>query len=107
MEDFKKILSHIQEAQEKAQEVQQKLTHLQATGEAGAGAVKVTVNGHKQVLKLDIDETFIVPKEKAILQDLIIAAITRANQAVAEKVKAEMLQSMPGMPSGFPLDLMG
>ena len=107
MEDLTKMLRHIQEAQEKAQAVQKQLTHLQATGEAGAGAVKVTVNGHKQVLKLDIDKTFMVPEEKEVLQDLVVAAITLANQAVAEKVKEVMRQSMPEIPSGFPIDLMG
>ena len=48
----------MREAQTKVQEIQQKLTKIRATGEAGAGAVKATVDGHKKILKLDIDEEF-------------------------------------------------
>ncbi len=98
----------MQEAQKKVQEIQQKLAQIQATGEAGAGAgaVKVTVDGHKKVLKLDIDKEFIHPEEKEVLQDLIIAAITLATQAVAEKVKEEMKQSASGILGEIPMDWM-
>ncbi len=106
MEDLTKMLSQMQEAQAKVRELQQKLAQIQATGEAGAGAVKATVDGHKTVLKLDIDKEFIHPEEKEVLQDLIIAAITLATQAVAEKVQEEVKQSASGMLGGLPIDLM-
>lgn len=106
MEDFSKILGKMREAQTKVQEIQQKLTKIRATGEAGAGAVKATVDGHKKILKLDIDEEFLRPEEKEVLQDLIIAAIMLATQAVAEKVKEEIEQSTASMGDGMPVDLM-
>jgi len=106
MEDLSKILGQMQEAQAKVQEIQQKLSQIRATGEAGAGAVKATVDGHKKILKLDIDKEFIHPEEKAVLQDLIIAAITLATQAVAEKVKEEIKQSTSGIAFPIPVDLM-
>jgi len=100
MEDFTRMLGHMQEAQAKVQEIQQKLTQLQATGEAGAGAVKATVNGNKSVLKLDIDKEYINPGEKEMLQDLIIAAVNLANEAVEEKIQEEVKQSTAGMLGG-------
>jgi DNA-binding YbaB/EbfC family protein len=106
MEDFTKIMSQMKEAQAKVQEIQQKLVHIQATGEAGAGAVKATVDGHKKILKLDIDTEFIRPEEKEVLQDLIIAAITLATQAVDEKVQGEVKQNASGILGGLPIDLM-
>ena len=106
MEDLSKILGQMQEAQAKVQEIQQRLSQIQATGEAGAGAVKATVDGHKKVLRLDIDQEFIHPEEKTVLQDLIIAAITLATQSVAEKVKEEIKQSTAGMGGTMPIDLM-
>ena len=96
----------MQEAQTKVQEIQKKLSQIHATGEAGAGAVKVTVDGHKKVIKLDIDKEFINPDEKILLQDLIIAAITLATRAVADKVKETIQQSIPGMEGVMPMDLM-
>ena len=106
MEDLTKMLGRMQEAQAKVQEMQQKLAQIQATGEAGAGAVRVTMNGHKKVLKLDIDKAFIHPEEKEALQDLIIAAITLATQVVDEKVQNEIKQSTPGIMGSIPVDLM-
>lgn len=106
MENLTKMLGQMQEAQAKVQEIQQKLAQIQATGESGAGAVKATVDGHKKVLKLDIDKEFIHPEEKEVLQDLIIAAITLATQAVAEKVKEEVRQSASGILGEIPMDLM-
>lgn len=106
MEDFTKLMSQMKEAQEKVQEIQQKLEHIQATGEAGAGAVRATVDGRKKVLRLDIDATFIRPEEKETLQDLIIAAITLATQAVDEKIQDEVRKSASGILKGFPADLL-
>ena len=106
MEDLTKILGQMQKAQTKVQEIQQKLTKIHATGEAGAGAVKATVNGYKKVLKLDIDKEFMRPEEKEVLQDLIIAAITLATQAVTEKVKEEIEQSTAGIAGMLPMDFM-
>ncbi len=96
----------MQEAQAKAQAIQQKLTQLQATGEAGAGAVKATVNGNKLVLKLSIDKEYINPAEKEMLQDLIIAAINLANKAMESKVQAAVKHHTAGMLGGLPIDLM-
>ena len=106
MEDFTKMLGQMKEAQAKVQEIQQKLVQLQATGEAGAGAVKATVNGSKSVLRLDIDKEYINPDEKEMLQDLIIAAINLANKAVEEQIQEKVKQHTEGMLGGLPLDLM-
>ena len=100
------MMGQMKDAQEKVQAIQQKLTHLQATGEAGAGAVKATVNGSKTVLALDIDKAYIKPEEKAMLQDLIVAAINLANKAVEAKVQEEVKKHTAGMLGGLPIDLM-
>ena len=96
----------MKEAQANVQEIQQKLTHLQATGEAVAGAVTATVNGHKSLLKLDIDQEYINADEKGMLQDLIVAAVNLAQKAVEEKVQEEIKQHTQGMLGGLPIDLM-
>ena len=106
MEDFAKMMGQMKEAQAKVQEMQQKLAQLQATGEAGAGAVKATVNGHKEVLRLDIDKEYIDPHDKEILQDLIVAAVNLANKAVEENIQEETKQYTQGMLGGLPIDWM-
>ena len=106
MEDFAKMMGQMKEVQASAQEIQQKLDHLQATGNAGAGAVSATVNGHKSLLKLDIDPEYINAEEKEMLQDLIVAAVNLAQKAVEEKVQEEIKQHTQGMLGGLPIDLM-
>ncbi|MEL6606784.1 MAG: YbaB/EbfC family nucleoid-associated protein [Bacteroidota bacterium] len=106
MEDFAKLMGQMKEAQAGAQEIQQKLARLQATGEAGAGAVTATVNGHKSLLKLAIEQEYINADEKGMLQDLIVAAVNLANKAVEEKIQEEVKQHTQGMLGGLPIDLM-
>lgn len=103
MEDFAKILGSMKEAQE----LQQRVVKLQATGEAGAGAVKATVNGGKQLLQIVIEKEFIDPQESEMLQDLIVAAVNSAVEKVDNKAKEEVRRTTAGILEGgeFPGDL--
>jgi len=106
MADFMKMVGQMKEAQTKIQAVQQKLGQLQATGEAGAGLVKATVNGHKRLLKIEIDPSLIQPSEQGMLQALLIAAINIAMQKVEEQVKESIQETTSGMLGNMPLDLL-
>ncbi|ACE06443.1 hypothetical protein Aasi_1100 [Candidatus Amoebophilus asiaticus 5a2] len=106
MTNFMQMFGQVKEMQAKIQEVQQKVAHLQATGESGAGLVKATVNGNKKILKIEIDPSIIQAEEQAMLQDLIVAAVNMAIQSVENKTK-EMVQShTAGMLGNLPLDLL-
>lgn len=106
MTDFMKMFGQMKKAQAKIEELQQKIAQLQATGEAGAGLIKATVNGNKKVLKIDIDPEIIQPSEQEMLQDLMAAAVNLAIQAVDDKAKEVIKQSTAGMFGDIPLDLM-
>lgn len=107
MTDFTKMFGQMKEAQTKIQEVQQQMEQIQATGEAGAGLVKATVNGKKKLLKLEIDPTIIQPSEQEMLQDLVVAAINMAIQKIEAQTKASIQETAQGMLGDFPLDLLG
>jgi DNA-binding YbaB/EbfC family protein len=104
MENLTNMLSQVKDAQAKIKELHKKCAQLQVTAEAGAGAVKATVNGNKVLLKLEIDKEFVNPEEKEMLQDLIVAAINLANEAMEEKIKQEMGENTAGMMDAFPLE---
>jgi len=106
MTDFMKVFGQLKAAQAKIQAAQQKLGQLRATGEAGAGLVKVTVSGHKEVLKIVIDPTIINPDDQEMLQDLVVAAVNLAVQAVEEQVKAAIKENMAREFGDLPLDLL-
>jgi len=90
IEDF------MRKAQQKIEEVQANLSQIRVTGEAGAGLVKVTINGRKKLLALDIDSTLFKPKEKKTTEDLIVAAINMATTEVEQQIQ-QQLPIPPGL----------
>lgn len=102
MFDIMGMMGKVKEAQAKIKEVQSRLVHLTAEGEAGAGMVKVLVNGDRKVLKIEMDESLISPKDKEMLSDLIVAATNKAMEAIEVKIKAEMKTATEGMIPNIP-----
>jgi DNA-binding YbaB/EbfC family protein len=72
-----------------AQKMQQQLMDAQAAaaeqvveGQAGGGAVKVTVNGAMEFKAVTIDPAAVDPDDVAMLEDLVLAAIHDATARV-------------------------
>jgi hypothetical protein len=70
---------------------------------AGGGAIKVVMNGEKQIQSLIIDPAAVDPEDVEMLQDLISAAINEAVKKVDDLMASEMgkltggLNLPPGM----------
>lgn len=108
MMDMMKMMGKMKEVQAKMKEAQENLVHVTATGESGAGMVKATVNGKKQLVKLDIDNEIINDSDKEMMQDLIIAAVNKAIEEAEVKAKEELKKSTEGVIPNIPgLDLSG
>ncbi|MES2731602.1 MAG: YbaB/EbfC family nucleoid-associated protein [Bacteroidota bacterium] len=108
MFDMMNMLGKVKELQAKMKESQDKLEYLTETAESGAGLVKVTVNGKKQVIKLEIDPDIIKPTDRQVLQDLIVAATNKALNEIDAKIKEELKKSTQGILPNIPgLDLTG
>ncbi len=103
--DMAKIMKQAQEMQSKMAEVQDKLEIIEVEGVSGAGLVKVRANAKGTVLGIDIDESILVPSEKEIIEDLIIAAVVDAQSKASEASKLEMekITGGLGLPDGFKL----
>lgn len=102
MFDIMGMMGKVKEAQAKIKEVQSRLVHLTAEGEAGAGMVKVLVNGDRKVMKIEMDESLITPKDKEMLSDLIVAATNKAMEDIEMKIKTEMKKATEGMIPNIP-----
>jgi len=107
MFDMMGMMGKVKEMQARMKEIKDGLVHITAEGESGAGLVKAMVNGGKQVLRIDIDPTLLKESDKAILQDLIVAAVNKAMQNVDERTQEEfkkktegLLPNIPGMDLG-------
>lgn len=102
MFDMMGMLGKIKDLQAKMKEAQENLVHIQASAEAGAGMVKATVNGKKQVVKIEIDPDVIKPDDKEMLQDLVVAAVNKALAEVDVKAKEELKKTTQGILPNIP-----
>jgi hypothetical protein len=92
---------NIQKMMQQAQQMQERLNkqmgELSLEASAGGGMVTVTVNGHKQVLKIQIDPEVVSKDDIDMLQDLIVAAVNDAHRKVDEALAGQMQGMMGGM----------
>jgi len=103
MFDMMKMMGKMKEVQSRMKEAQDNLVRLRAEGESGAGMVKATVNGKKQLLALDIDPSLLKGSEdKVILQDLIVAAVNKAQDEADNLAREEMRKSTEGLLPNIP-----
>jgi len=96
------MMGKIQETQQKLKEAQDNLVNITADGEAGAGMVKATVNGKRQIIKIDIDSSILSKEDKQMLQDLTIAAVNQAMENIESKIKQAMGDATSGMIPNIP-----
>ena len=96
------MLKQAQEMQQKMMEAKDGLKNVIAEGISGGGAIKVQMNGHFEVIKIDISDE-VLKEEKGVLEDLIVAATNNAKKEVEVKTQEEMLKLTGGfkMPPGF------
>jgi DNA-binding YbaB/EbfC family protein len=102
MFDMMKMMGKMKEVQAKMKEAQDNLVRVHATGEAGGGMVKVTVNGKKQVVSIDIDASILKAEDKVLVQDLVVAAVNKANEEVEGVAKEELKKATDGLLPNIP-----
>lgn len=102
MFDMMKMMGKMKEVQARMKEAQDNLVNIKAQGESGAGLVKATVNGKRQVVLLDIDPSLLKADDKIILQDLIIAAINKASDEAEILSKEAIRKSTEGLLPNIP-----
>ena len=102
--DFGGMLKKAQEMQQKMMEAKASLKNIQAEGVASNGAVKVTLNGNYEMIKINIDPK-LMTEEKEVLEDLIIIATNNAKKEIEARSSEEMSKVTGGLklPPGFKL----
>ncbi|MFO7528784.1 MAG: YbaB/EbfC family nucleoid-associated protein [Marinobacter sp.] len=100
--DMGDLMKKAQQMQEEMKKAQEEIAKAEVTGEAGAGLVKVTMNGRHDVSRVEIDPS-LISEEKEILEDLLAAAVNDAVRRVEANQKEKMsgMMSGMGMPPGF------
>jgi DNA-binding YbaB/EbfC family protein len=90
-----------EQMQGKVKEIQDGLLNTQVTGESGAGLVQVVMNGRHDAIRVSLDDS-IMKEDKAILEDLIAAAINDAVRKVEVANKEKLASVAPGINLNFP-----
>jgi hypothetical protein len=105
MKNLAGLMKQAQQMQSKMQEMQDQLSRLEVTGEAGAGMVRVTLNGKGEMRGVHIDSKVVDPSDTEMLQDLILAAHRAAKDKVEAAAAAEMQKVTGGLnlPPGMKL----
>ncbi|MDN6323102.1 MAG: YbaB/EbfC family nucleoid-associated protein [Halomonas sp.] len=96
------LMKQAQEMQEKMQRAQEEVAKAEVQGEAGAGMVKVTMNGRHDVSNVSIDPS-VMEEDKELLEDLLAAAVNDAVRKLEVSSKAQMEEATAGLdlPPGF------
>jgi len=104
MFDMMKMMGKVKEMQEKMKVAQDSLAEIVVEAESGAGMVKATVNGKKELISVNIDSALLNQDDKEMVQDLVVAAtnkaLAEADIQAKEKLKASTEGMMPNIP-GF------
>lgn len=105
MMNLGKMMKKAKEMQDNMQGLQEELAKLEVTGESGGGMVKVTMSGSRQVKSIHIEDELWADQDKALIEDLVAAAINAASQVAEAKAKEEQQKLMAGLPlpPGFSL----
>jgi DNA-binding YbaB/EbfC family protein len=105
MPSFEEIMAMAQNAQAELQKAQDNLDHVEVEGAAGGGLVKVRASAKGRIISLAIDDSLMNVSEKAMLEDLITAALNDARAKADAAAGEEMAKMTSGMalPPGFKL----
>jgi len=97
------MMKKVQKMQNQMKKMQDELKQQTVEVTAGGGAVKVVMNGEKEVKALTIDPAAVDPDDVEMLQDLISAAFNEAVKKVDDMMAREMskLTSGLGLPPGM------
>jgi DNA-binding YbaB/EbfC family protein len=99
------LMKQLPKIREEMERLQQRLGQLIAEGDAGAGMVKVKVNGRLEMQSCLLSEEALRLNDREMLEDLIVAAVnqalSKARQLTAEETSK--MASTLGLPAGLNL----
>jgi nucleoid-associated protein EbfC len=103
MTNFQQILQMGQQVQARLSQLQTELGNRTVTCTSGGGMVSVTMDGRGRCREVKIDPTVVDPTDTEMLEDLVLAAVTEAQQRVQQIYEEEMKKLAGGFPLPFQL----
>lgn len=98
MRDMMGLMKQAQQMQQKMADVQAELDVIEVEGTAGGGMVTVTMTAKGALKAVRIDPSLIVPDEREIIEDLIVAACADARGRADRVMQERMAAITKGLP---------
>ena len=96
--DLNKLMEMAQKARSELEKATEGLDRIEVEGVSGGGLVRIRATAKGAILGIDIDESLLQPSEKAMVEDLIAAAINDARAKADQAANAEMQKVTSGLP---------
>ena len=98
MPSLDEIMQMAQAAQAELQKAQDNLDSVLVEGASGGGLVKISATAKGRILGVSIDDSLLVPGDKSMLEDLIVAAFNDAKGKADAAASIEMQKMSAGLP---------
>ena len=99
MTDFLGLMKQAAELKTKMDALQAELDHVEVEGTSGGGLVSVRISAKGAMKHVRIDPSLFKAEDKAVVEDLIVAAHDEARR----KAEAVLQDKMQGLTGGLPL----
>lgn len=96
------MMKQAQMMQMNIKKAQEELATIEVTGEAGSGAVKITMTCKNVCKRVEIDASLLGSEDdKEMLEDLMVAALNDTQKKIDEVVQTKMSVATGGMKLPF------
>ena len=92
------LMKQAQGLQQKMADMQAELETVTVEGTSGGGAVKVVSSAKGDVKSVSLDPALLVPEDREILEDLIVAALNDARGRAERTMQDRMAEITKGLP---------
>ncbi len=99
------MLKQLPKIKEEVERLQQRLGQITAEGDAGAGMVRVRVNGRLELLSCTISDEAMKLNDREMIEDLIVAAVNQGMNKARHQAAEETgkMAAALGLPPGINL----
>ena len=95
--NYGEMMKQAKMMQKQMEKVQDELKGMQFEASSGGGAVKITVNGEQEVLKVKVNKDIVDPEDIEMLEDMVLVAV---NDAIKQS-KNEAKNMLAGVTGGL------
>ena len=95
--NMNQMMKQAQKMQKQIEDAKAELDEKTLEISAGGGAVRIVINGKKEIRELVISPDVVDPEDVEMLEDLVIGAVNEAVRQADEMVNSRMAQLTGGM----------